>query len=913
MFEKLVEEKVTPGVLKHMTHSEDLVFFGDAGCNLIINTYEDIFEALKGNTPKSKIAVKWDGSPAVVLATDFNGETFVALKHSWDKGKRFHTFEEIDTEYGEERASVSNKLKILLKYAPYINIPQGEAWMGDILFAKEDLRKETLDGEECITFQPNTIVYAVPEEDAVAKTIMRAELGVVWHTKYKGSFEQLQLGFDVDISQINQLPEIYQIDANLPNVAGIINMTEEETQKTSDLIDQIKNDLENLQHSDTYKIIVEDDKLKVLIQTYSNSMIRKNSQDFTAESFIEWFSKKCDEEKEKKKTDKGKLAVEQRKNAVIESLSDLNILFQVQKKIAVLKEFFVNKLNNFNKVRSYVLHNQQGYLPTSGEGFAVSDIEGNVQKLVSRLEFSRNNFSPDIIKGWTSDKREAQMQEAKLKEDEKVKLDNKYPELDDAVEDNILKTDLDIKKVNSGPTYKDSSKTYNLNMNVMPSAEKGGKRAQAIADFAQEAEKNPNMNVTTRKAGTTPVADIQLKVGDDDIANITANFKDRPGVETKGQEEMWGLFIYNELNDIEQPSDDELKEKGFHASWRNTFVNGAKKAVEFLGKKNYIISREEKTFPEGERSSFNDVDTFYRNHKKDFFVEVSDKNSWNPSDLYACEKGYEEEFARILAATKTLQEANDYLRECIANKKVVGISLKELSFANARLECVNFTEDGFETAGKEVFTLGSFQRKISSAGDGQFNVPALSITDKDMSGLKFMVTSEDGTVAKFDYRNFTGGPGASGFQMEGLPIPAKAKWSKVPVSVIYDIHRTFNVSTPSFKSSIEEAKNLNSLNSMVEEISNSGFTIKSLGGIELNTRSWLNFVDMINKTPDAIKGTSIWMDDSHGTLFQWGRVLRMLLIFTRAKQQGSLDTILNKLVNSCQKIGENFAPFIKIY
>ena len=43
-----------------------------------------------------------------------------------------------------------------------------------------------------------------------------------------------------------------------------------------------------------------------------------------------------------------------------------------------------------------------GLRDTNQEGFAVSDIDGNVVKLVDRQEFSWSNFSPEVQKGWES-------------------------------------------------------------------------------------------------------------------------------------------------------------------------------------------------------------------------------------------------------------------------------------------------------------------------------------------------------------------------------------------------------------------------------------------------------------------------------------------------------------------------------
>ena len=90
---------------------------------------------------------------------------------------------------------------------------------------------------------------------------------------------------------------------------------------------------------------------------------------------------------------------------ILDNETYFSVLLSCQKRIVWLKEFFISKLNSTSRMKTFVDSNKDGLLPTSGEGFVVSDSIGNVQKMVSRLEFSRNNFSSDIIKGWTSDKR----------------------------------------------------------------------------------------------------------------------------------------------------------------------------------------------------------------------------------------------------------------------------------------------------------------------------------------------------------------------------------------------------------------------------------------------------------------------------------------------------------------------------
>jgi hypothetical protein len=60
----------------------------------------------------------------------------------------------------------------------------------------------------------------------------------------------------------------------------------------------------------------------------------------------------------------------------------------------------VEKLNAINSMKTFVKTKDGFVLPASGEGFVVSDRSGKVLKLVDRLEFSANNFSTNILKGW---------------------------------------------------------------------------------------------------------------------------------------------------------------------------------------------------------------------------------------------------------------------------------------------------------------------------------------------------------------------------------------------------------------------------------------------------------------------------------------------------------------------------------
>jgi hypothetical protein len=63
------------------------------------------------------------------------------------------------------------------------------------------------------------------------------------------------------------------------------------------------------------------------------------------------------------------------------------------------KHYIIRKLNNVKTLRTF-LRTTDGFKVTAPEGYVAIDHIGNAVKLVDRLEFSRANFSPDVIKGW---------------------------------------------------------------------------------------------------------------------------------------------------------------------------------------------------------------------------------------------------------------------------------------------------------------------------------------------------------------------------------------------------------------------------------------------------------------------------------------------------------------------------------
>jgi len=75
-------------------------------------------------------------------------------------------------------------------------------------------------------------------------------------------------------------------------------------------------------------------------------------------------------------------------------------MFDLQKLIVLGKLKLINILNRLSDVSTFV-KTRTGYKTTGPEGYvAIDRLGGDAVKIVDRMEFSYNNFSPDILKGW---------------------------------------------------------------------------------------------------------------------------------------------------------------------------------------------------------------------------------------------------------------------------------------------------------------------------------------------------------------------------------------------------------------------------------------------------------------------------------------------------------------------------------
>ena len=113
-----------------------------------------------------------------------------------------------------------------------------------MLFSKSDLKTTNIDGEECIVFKPNTIVYAVPTDSDLAKEISNAEIGIVWHTEYVGgpTLADTTAKFGFDSSVLGKSNKVWHRDALIKDFSGTVTLTQDE----SDII------MQSIKEADSY-------------------------------------------------------------------------------------------------------------------------------------------------------------------------------------------------------------------------------------------------------------------------------------------------------------------------------------------------------------------------------------------------------------------------------------------------------------------------------------------------------------------------------------------------------------------------------------------------------------------------------------------------------------------------------------
>ena len=394
----------------HMEHLEDLIFNeGVDGTRKAINFLRDLRDMLAGHSStKLTATVKWDGSPAIFAGIDpRDGKFFVAKKGVFNKEpKVYKTAAEIDLDTSGDLAA---KLKVSLTEFKKLGIKKG-VYQGDLMFTKSDLKTETIDGEKYTTFHPNTIVYAVPYNSELAGRVRAAKIGVVWHTTYTGdSFETMTSSFGKAIAtQLTHTPSVWMDDANYKDYSGTATFTAAETKAVTDMLSKAGTLFSQIK-ADTINGISQDPDLLILVKTYNNTKIRAGERIQNPKQHVQglfhWIYERFQKDIESKKTEKGKSVQEEKRKKIMAYFANhdqdqIAKVFELSNLLADIKSPIIAKMNQAGHISTFI-KTKNGFKTAGVEGFvAIDHLKGGAVKIIDRMEFSSNNFNPDIIKGW---------------------------------------------------------------------------------------------------------------------------------------------------------------------------------------------------------------------------------------------------------------------------------------------------------------------------------------------------------------------------------------------------------------------------------------------------------------------------------------------------------------------------------
>jgi len=408
-FSELTEDK--GGKNLHLEHLEDEILnYGVDGGRAALNFLRSLRDMLSGSARSSvNMTVKWDGAPAIFAGVEpETGDFFVAKKSVFNVSpKLYKTAQEIDDDLS---GALNEKFKVAL--AEFSKLGIKGVLQGDLMFTN-DVETETIDGDKYYTFQPNTIVYAVPVDSVLGKVIKKAKVGIVWHTTYTGdTLQGMTASFGADISGLSKSSSVWMDDATYKDVSGKATFTTAETESITSVLSQVGKTFQKINANGLRKFLTVQNGMTGAIagaslKTYNNSKVRAgekiNNPAAHAKDYEKWVEMSIQKQIDKAKSDKGKekytTMQKEYMREVRKHTGNLKQIITFQNLLVDAKMQIVKKLNSVKGLTDTFVKTKDGFKVTNPEGYvAIDRISGGAVKLVDRMEFSFNNFT--AIKSW---------------------------------------------------------------------------------------------------------------------------------------------------------------------------------------------------------------------------------------------------------------------------------------------------------------------------------------------------------------------------------------------------------------------------------------------------------------------------------------------------------------------------------
>ena len=386
----------------HLEHLEDdIINRGAVGGENAVNFLKAVRNMLAGSGKGTNMTVKWDGAPAIICGINpENGKFFVGTKSVFNKTPKInYTARDIARNHS---GVVADKLRVCLANLSRLNIKG--ILQGDLLFTN-DLKAINIDGEKMVSFTPNTITYAVPMASDLGRKIMKAKMGIVFHTQYTGkTMNNLSASFGTVRGSSNR--NVFLASAAYKSTAVMFDKSElsrfdAQIRMAEGSLKRAKPILELMS-----KNISDDLSVGYRLKTYFNYYIKNSNagMDKVAtmqKQFRDYYENFINMEIDSRKTPRGKEKFIKAKKDNLQFI-DRNrtaLYFAIASHITLgnAKNTLLQKMNQIQSIGNFI-RTSKGYRVTAPEGYVAVDNVAGAVKLVDRLEFSRQNFT--MPKGW---------------------------------------------------------------------------------------------------------------------------------------------------------------------------------------------------------------------------------------------------------------------------------------------------------------------------------------------------------------------------------------------------------------------------------------------------------------------------------------------------------------------------------
>jgi hypothetical protein len=396
----LIEDVLTEFKRTHLEHIEDIIITdGYDGGKAVVEYFRALLLTLKGTSSEAvKVSVKWDGAPAVVCGINpDNGKFFVGTKSVFAQNAKInYTKRDIANNHGTD--DLGQKLLKCLVHIKKLNLPG--VYQGDLLFTDEDITRKNIDGKPNLTFTPNTITYAVPEQSDIGKQIDRAKVGIIFHTTYVGdSIANMNAQAGVNIESFGTSADVFFDNATYKDVSGSAKFTDEETKQFYNGIEKLEGLLNNVPRN-LSSLLGENNDFVGYFQMYINAMVKQGEIPTNVNQFLKGFKKfYADRMQQQISGLKAQKALQLRQDKMKQmpafltrAKQPLQAMLTFYKAVQSMKLFVMKKMNQAMAIGSFA-QTENGLEVIDPEGFVAVDKTGNAVKLVDRLGFSRRNLT----------------------------------------------------------------------------------------------------------------------------------------------------------------------------------------------------------------------------------------------------------------------------------------------------------------------------------------------------------------------------------------------------------------------------------------------------------------------------------------------------------------------------------------